>query len=279
VVKHRDFRTLNRTGVEAGLLTPVGGGGQTHDQRGGGEFMGNEPRREDQRLAAVLLLAAALLGIVGNGLHPIVEPGNTVQLLEHARVGGWMWVHVTIALAIVLVVAGLMALQRLIAGGRGSGYANVGGGLAVVGGTIMAATFAAVDGYALFRLSERWAAAEGAEREELESLAAVVSDVDLGFLSIGTLVLFGLAFAAFGLAMLASRVVAAWLGWVGLALGCGGAIVGMLMAIVGVTDVTLNLLFRPLAVLITVFLIALGVVLWRDAGARGGDATEQETPR
>jgi hypothetical protein len=148
-----------------------------------------------------------------------------------------------------------------------------------MGGTIMAATFAAVDGYAMSRLSARWAAAEGADRDALESLAAVVSDVDLGLLSTGTLVLFGLAFGAFGLAVLASRVVAGWLGWVGRALGCGGVVVGMLMAIVGVTDVTLNLLFRPLAALITLFLIALGVVLWRDAGARAGDAVEQETPR
>jgi taurine transport system permease protein len=66
-----------------------------------------------------------------------------------------------------------------------------------------------------------------------------------------------------GLAILTGQQLRRWLGWAGVAVGVGGAVVGVLLATVGPTNLTLNILFRPFALIATLFAIALAVELRR----------------
>jgi len=76
-----------------------------------------------------------------------------------------------------------------------------------------------------------------------------------------------LLFAVFGgidwVVILASRLVGRWLGWTALALGLGGTITGVLLTAQGATDLTVNVLLRPLGMATTVYFIALDITIGR----------------
>jgi hypothetical protein len=64
-------------------------------------------------------MVGALLGLVGNLLHPGTP--NDPQGIAHVIAGSGMWVsmHTTIMVSFVLMLAGLVAIAHSISGGAG----------------------------------------------------------------------------------------------------------------------------------------------------------------
>jgi hypothetical protein len=165
-----------------------------------------------RRFASLLLLIGATLLIIGNTTHPIDTDPTATSRLDLATAGGWMAIHLTIAVGILAVVAGLTVLSRAVDHPLGAAYARLGATAAIIGGTTLAIVFGALDGYGYATLAaER--SAPAVEREAIETVALALDTIDSGMTALGILALFGIAMAAFGAALVTSRIVSRWLGW------------------------------------------------------------------
>jgi hypothetical protein len=216
-----------------------------------------------RRLASLLLLIGATLLIIGNTTHPIDTDPTATSRLDLATAGGWMAIHLTIAIGILAVVAGLSVLARAVDHPSGAAYARLGTTAAIIGGTTLVIVFGALDGYGYATLATGSHHAGGIEREAIETVALALDTIDSGMTALGILCFFGVAMAAFGVALVNSRIVSRWLGWVAILIGVAGTITGLLFATLGPTALVINGLFRPVAMAATLTFIALAVALRR----------------
>ena len=215
------------------------------------------------RFAAVLLLVGAALLLIGNTVHPVDVESSATSRLALADAGGWMPIHLTIAVGVLAVIAGLAVLARVFHRPLAAAFARVGVVAAIVGGGALVLVFGALDGYAQASLAGAWQASSGVEREGIETVALALDTIDSGMTAVGILALFGVALLAFGAALVASDVVRHWVGWAACAIGLLGVVTGTLFAILGSTPLVINGLFRPLALITTVYLAVLAVALVR----------------
>ncbi len=175
-------------------------------------------------LAAAVVVQPLLLGFNAS-FHPEVElTGESLLTAATADPGDWFLVHVVAALGALLVVPAAFGLRRLVpqAGRR---LATVGVGSAVVGGQLLAATFAAEA--SVMRL-----AAEMADRTEALSLADAYASAP-EFYAVGAgMVFITLGAVLLGLSLVISHNVPRWsaglflLGSVGSALAAPGTVIG-----------------------------------------------------
>lgn len=220
-----------------------------------------------RRFASLLLLIGAVLLIIGNLTHPIDADPTATSRLALATTGSWMAIHLTIAVGVLAVVGGLAVLPRAIAHPRGSAYARLGAVAAIVGGTLLAIVFGALDGYGQATLAAQTQRSSGVERDAIETVALALDTIDSGMTAIGILALFGIAIASFGAALATSRIVTRWLGWAALLIGLAGTVTGLLFATLGPTALVINGLFRPVAMAATLYFVVLAIALRRPSPA------------
>ena len=73
-----------------------------------------------QRMSGALFIAGALIGLVGNALHPHtagLDGAATVQAI--AQNGAWVTIHLAIIVAILLIIGGLVGLADDMQGTAG----------------------------------------------------------------------------------------------------------------------------------------------------------------
>lgn len=225
--------------------------------------------RTSERLTAALLMAGAVIGAIGNALHPHVAVSMTAKLQAIAGNGAWVAIHLTILVAILLVIGGLVGLARLLDDGPGGPLARIGIAAALVGGTL-ATVSTSIDGFALKPLALQWAAASTSDAAAVLGLAGAVQVTGLAIWSMAILVLFGAAFACFGAAVGAGGQFPAWLGWVAIASGVGSAVAATLqIANTGEVQAAETLFFAS-SLLVTLWAFVVGVLAWRDGRAPDG---------
>jgi hypothetical protein len=213
--------------------------------------------------ASLLLLIGATLLIIGNTTHPIDTDPTATSRLDLATAGAWMAIHLTIAIGVLTVVAGLTVLSGAVDHPLGAAYARLGATAAIVGGSALAIVFGALDGYGYVALAAESQRTGGIEREAIETVALALDTIDSGMTALGILCLFGIAMATFGIAIVTSGIVSRWLGWVALLIGLVGTVTGLLFATLGPTALVINGLFRPLAMATTLYFVVLAVALRR----------------
>lgn len=221
-------------------------------------------------LAAALFLAGAVLLLLGNLVHPVDASPTSTSRLELA--GDWIWmpVHIALAVAILLLVGATAVLERAFVGPRKRALARFATVTAVIGGGLLATVFGALDGYAVSALATH-AHATGVEIGTIEAAALALEAVDSGMAALGALSFLGLTLLALAGALLPSGIVPRAIGWMGAAVGLGGTATGVALLAVGMTPLTLNLMFRPVAMAATLYFLVLGVALLRRRPA--GEAT------
>jgi hypothetical protein len=211
-------------------------------------------------------MAGAVIGAVGNALHPHVAVSMTAKLQAIAGNEAWVAIHLTILVAILLVIGGLVGLARLLEDGPGGPLARLGIAAALVGGTL-ATVSTSIDGFALKPLALNWAGASTSDAPAVLGLAGVAQVVGFAIWSMAILVLFGAAFACFGAALIRSGQFSVWLGWIAVASGVGSAMAALLQ-IANTGEVqTAETLFFASSLLATLWAFAAGVLLWRDRRA------------
>jgi hypothetical protein len=157
------------------------------------------------RAFASLFTAAALLGVptlfTGTVLHPMgADPNDAAAAFaEYALDGHWVWSHLVQFVGISLLALALIASAAELNQGLSALWGRIGVALAITLIAI-AAALQAVDGVALKRMVDRWAAAGPEQKPYVFEAAFAVRQIEIGlagFLSFVT----GLTIAAFGLAL------------------------------------------------------------------------------
>ncbi len=229
-----------------------------------------------QRPSAVLLFVGALIGLVGNALHPHVAQSADLALQAVAGSDAWVAIHLTIVVAILLVIGGLIGLAHELDDGPGGPLARLGVGAALLGGAVVTVS-TAIDGFVMKPLALAWVVSPASDSAAALRFAAAVKLVDFGIWSIGMLVFFGVAFVCFGAAVALSGRFPARLGWVAVVAGTGSAVAAILqIANTGEVQAAVTL-FLISSMVTTLWALALGVLLWRAAPA--GDRLTTPEPR
>jgi hypothetical protein len=184
------------------------------------------------RLGGWLLVGGFLLNAVVTMLfHPSGEENDHPAIFtEYADSDAWEAVHLGQFIGVLAALAGLLVLAFLL---RSRG-AVVLARLAAAATIATAATWAvlqAVDGVALKQAVDAWVASSGDEDSSRFADAEIVRWLEWGVQSYFR-VLLGLTLALFGAAVVMTRVVAGWLGWV--------AVIGGALSVAAGIDVGYN---------------------------------------
>ena len=216
-----------------------------------------------QRISGALLIAGAVIGTVGNALHPhsaSPDPAATVQAI--AQNGAWVAIHLAIIVAILLIIGGLVGLAEELRGSSAEPLARLGLAAALLGGAIVTVS-TALDGFGRKALAVALADAPAPEAATALRIAIAANDAQFGLWSIAMLVFFGVTFACFGGAIIASRRFSGWFGWIAL-VGAGGSAIAALLQIAANGEVqAAETIFLASSIMLTVWTLAVGVRLWR----------------
>ncbi|HET9493913.1 MAG TPA: DUF4386 family protein [Chloroflexia bacterium] len=217
------------------------------------------------RIGGGLGIAGALLGLVGNLLHPATTTGDiegTARVI--AESDGWVAVHFTIVVGLILMLGGLAAIYHSIRGGLPGALMRLGFVAGVVGATV-GLILVIVDGIAAKSLADRWAVAPPDEQSIALGMLLTEETINVGLASLFNVLFAGVTFIFYGLAVALSNVYPRWLGWVVMLAAVIGVVAGGIQAYVGdFTEIT-RILTIITPTIITLWLMVMGFLLVRKA--------------
>jgi hypothetical protein len=210
-----------------------------------------------------LLISGAVIGLVGNALHPHtvnLDGAATIQAI--AGNGAWVAIHLAIIVAILLIIGGLVGLAEELEGTSVEPLARLGLAAALLGGAIVTVS-SAIDGFVMKALAIASAFDAAPDAAIALRISIAVKEVDFGIWSIGILAFFGVAFACFGGAVAGSPRFPGWFGWIAV-VGAGGSAVAALLQIAASGEVqAAETIFFVSSLLLTLWTLALGILMWR----------------
>jgi hypothetical protein len=171
-------------------------------------------------LAGGLLLGGFVLNaLVTSFFHPSGSEDDHPEIFaEYADSDAWVAIHVGQFAGVIIALAGLLVLYRVLEARGGAGILAQLGAAATVMTAAVWAVLQGLDGVALKQAADAWVDASGSEKALRFGDAETLRWTEWGFQSYFRMSL-GLSLALFGIAMLASRLVAGWLGWLALVAG------------------------------------------------------------
>jgi hypothetical protein len=222
-------------------------------------------KRPILRLGSVAFLAGLVMIIVSTMFHPSSQPltNHPLVFAEYAASKTWIASHIGQFAGVMLVFAGgFVTLQRLLTNSE----ACVAKALALVGlatAIVAASTFAilqAVDGIALKRAVDSWAAAQANEKVVAFRVAEGIRWIEIGINSIFG-ILRGSVGVIFGAAIAMSGLLPRWIGGLGIFAGATSIIFGVGVAYVGFAN-------QPIVGDLSTFtsfiwLAILGIFMWK----------------
>ena len=220
-----------------------------------------------RRITATLLIAGAVLGLIGNGLHPhVVATDAAAALRAIADSGSWVWIHVAIIVAVLLVAGGLVGFAQEMVDGAAAPVARLGIAAVLIGGALVFVS-TSIDGFGRKALALNWMAAPAPQADAALQVGIGAKLVGDGVWTLGILIFFGAAFMCFGVAANLSRRFPMWVGWAAV-LGGAGSVVAAFLRIASNADVqSADDVFLASSVLITLWALVLGIWVWRDVNA------------
>jgi hypothetical protein len=227
------------------------------------------------RPLAHFFTAAALLGatslFVGTALHPMgADPNDAAAAFsEYALDRYWIWSHLAQFVGVVLLALALITFTLELEIGQSAPWGGITVALAVALIAI-AAALQAVDGVALKRVVDHWAAAAAEQKSAAFEAAFAVRQVELGlagFLSLVT----GLAIVAFGLTLHLSPKGSQWFAFAAVANGAIFVASGVAQQTTGFSAASM-VLSMTAGLLFMVWIVALALFTWLRGGrlAPGG---------
>jgi hypothetical protein len=222
------------------------------------------------RLGAVTGFAGVLVQVVMDQLHPAqADPNDSKAAFaeySHSRI--WTDVHLGQFLGTLLLATSLLCLARALSRQRG-----LPGALAMVGAftaILLTAVFTvqmALDGIALRSAVHTWVTATGPQRVSAFQVAEGLRGLEKG-LSAMFHICNGFTLFVLGLSIAMGRLYARWLGWTAVVAGVAFLGGGIVTAHVGFSS-TAGLFLHPALLLLGVFMIGIGISMWRrPRGAR-----------
>ncbi|MGH2663244.1 MAG: hypothetical protein ACRDH8_10675 [Actinomycetota bacterium] len=219
------------------------------------------PDRSTLRIGSAAAIVGGVLALVTNLLHPRLSEFDDyvpAELRMVADSGAWIPVHLGLLLGTLLISAGLYVATRTLADRGVDGLRRLAVGSLLVG-TAVAVVTLVIDGYATKAVADAWAAAQ-----DDVTLAAGTAVAELGWAAFMGLVIvyLGTTPVLIGWAVARSRLYPAAFGWPVVILG----LLAMVSGVMGVLDgpsAAFFLLFTISSGLLTLWVIGIGIVLWR----------------
>src|SRR5918999_645441 len=166
------------------------------------------------RIGGLAAVVGALLGMVGNLIHPVTpigDPEGVARVIAESQI--WVPVHLAIVLGIVLMLGGLLALRHSIRDGLAGALARFALIAAVAGGG-NGLVLVILDGVAARQLAQEWAAAAPEGRELALGLVQTNETINFALASLFNVVFAAATFILYGLAVAVGNAYPRWLGWV-----------------------------------------------------------------
>jgi hypothetical protein len=210
-------------------------------------------------IAGSIIFVAA--GIAFGNLTHSSAPETVLRVIASRGRFFWPLVQLGFAFGALLWVIALTALTRTLTDGASWALSRVAVSAAFLGATIHIID-SSISAYALGTIARDWNVA-GADIVRYEAFGEVVQRILGGTWAAVITFFHGVPFILFGLAVALSGRYPAWLGWVGLIGGVGSLLCGIPMFFARYL-VSLDF-YIPFAVLLSVWMIIMGVHLWTRA--------------
>ena len=211
--------------------------------------------------------AGAVLGLVGNLIHPVTpmdDPEGVARVIADS--GGWVVIHIAIVVGIMLMLGGLVAIDHSIRGGLAEVLARF-GLFAGVAGVTVGVMLVTLDGVAAPQLAEEWAEASPDQQATALALVHVQETLNFALASLFNLLFAGVTFILFGLAVALSDVYPRWLGWIVVAAGAASIPAGLIQAFIGEPSDASRMLTIIGPTVITLWVLTMGILLIRRAAS------------
>lgn len=208
-------------------------------------------------------VVGALLGLVGNLIHPVTptdDPEGVARVIADS--GGWVAMHIAIVIGIMLMLGGLVAIRHSIRGGIAEALARF-GLVAGVAGVTVGLILVTLDGVAAPQLAEEWAAAPPDRQATALALVHLQETLNFALASLFNLLFAGATFILLGLAVAMSGIYPRWLGWIVVVAGSLSIPAGLIQAFVGEPSDASRVLTIIGPTVITLWLLAMGMLLIR----------------
>ena len=219
------------------------------------------------RIGSAAGIAGALLGLVGNLIHPatpVGDPEGVAQTIAGSRI--WVPAHLAIVVGLVLMLGGLLAIAQTIQGGLPGALARLGWAAALAGITV-GLILVTLDGLAAKQIAEAWATAPPEERAAALRLVQAEETINFALAALFNILFAGVTFVLYGLAVAWSRRYPRWLGWVVVVAGVGSLVAGLVQAVVGEPTTVTRVLTIIFPTVITLWLVDMNALILRRASA------------
>jgi hypothetical protein len=180
------------------------------------------------RVGSYAGIAGALLGLVGNLLHPatpIGDPEGVARTIADSRL--WVPDHLAIVLGLILML----------------------GGLAAKG------------------IAEAWTTAPPADQAAALQLVVTEQTINFALAALFNILFAGVTFILYGLAVAWSRTYPRWLGWIVVVAGAGSILAGLIQAAAGEPTTVTRVLTIIFPTVITLWLVEMNILVLRKAPA------------
>jgi lipopolysaccharide export LptBFGC system permease protein LptF len=216
-------------------------------------------------LGGVAAIVGSLMGMVGNLIHPVTpldDPEGVARVI--AESDAWTAIHLVIVFGITLMLGGLVALYQSIRDSRAGALARLGLAAGIVGIAI-GVVLVILDGVGAKQLADEWAIAPQDERATALRIVLANETINFALASSFNIVFAGATFILFGLAVATSGVYRRSLGLVVVVAGIASVGAGLIQAFVGEPTTASRVLTIIGPTVITLWLLAIGVLLVRKA--------------
>jgi hypothetical protein len=223
------------------------------------------------RTGAICAIGGTLLLFIGTYLHPMeADPNQAIAAFtEYAADQLWVASHLLQLAGVALMVAALLLLAQQVEAARGKIWSHLAAAGAIASFAV-AAALQAVDGIALKAMVDAWAAAPPEHKEIAFHAAFAVRQVEVGLASVLSL-LFGVTVSVYGVALLADHGYPKWVGAIAIGAGIATMVAGIVMAYTGFSRLAMAI-NMPASSLLLVWMLAVGVLMWRRGGRRSNEA-------
>jgi hypothetical protein len=183
--------------------------------------------RSALRLAGALLVGGYLLNIVVTLFHPSGNEDNHRAIFtKYADSDAWVAIHLGQFVAVLITLAGLLVLYRALELRGDVAFLPRFAAGATVATAAIWAVLQALDGVALRQAVDAWTDASGRQKSIRFADAETLRWLEWGLQSYFRALL-ALSFILFGAAIVATRLLPSWIGWVAVLAGALSAAIGI----------------------------------------------------